>query len=337
MVKVSVLVAVYNAEAYLRDCLDSLVGQTLREIQIICVDDASTDGSWDILQEYAQKDSRIEIVHLEENQGMSNARNTALQHAKGQYICMLDSDDWYSSDAMEKAYNVFCLHPQTDCVLFRFVLAYPAEGKFRYEDHASEKFDVMNGYEACIKSLTWKIHGIYMVRANIHFRYPYDATTRLNSDENTTRFHYFASREIRCCEGIYYYRQVSSSMSHAISLRRFDVIQANLNLKDFLVKSHAKEQDLAFFETISWERIVDCYMLYYKYRHLWNADERNTVKSVMRMGWEKMDYQIINKKSMLKLGFLPFHHLMFAKGIAWRLFCWEEEIYFFLKKITKRI
>lgn len=69
MVKVSVLVAVYNAEAYLRECLDSLVGQTLREIQVICVDDASTDGSWGILQEYAQKDRRIEIVHLEENGG----------------------------------------------------------------------------------------------------------------------------------------------------------------------------------------------------------------------------------------------------------------------------
>lgn len=92
--KITVLVAVYNAEKYLRDCLDSLVGQTLKEIQVLCVDDASTDHSWSILQEYANLDKRIEIIHLDKNGGQANARNIALKLAKGLYTCFLDSDDW---------------------------------------------------------------------------------------------------------------------------------------------------------------------------------------------------------------------------------------------------
>ena len=99
--KITVLVAVYNAEKYLRDCLDSLVGQTLKEIQVLCVDDASTDHSWSILQEYATLDKRIEIIHLDKNGGQANARNIALKLAKGLYTCFLDSDDWLSPDALE--------------------------------------------------------------------------------------------------------------------------------------------------------------------------------------------------------------------------------------------
>ena len=101
--KITVLVAVYNAEKYLRDCLDSLVGQTLKEIQVLCVDDASTDHSWSILQEYATLDKRIEIIHLDKNGGQANARNIALKLAKGLYTCFLDSDDWLSPDALEQA------------------------------------------------------------------------------------------------------------------------------------------------------------------------------------------------------------------------------------------
>ena len=70
----SLLVAVYNAERYLSACLDSLVGQTLRDIQIICIDDASTDNSWNILQRYAERDCRIELIRLDTNAGQAHAR-----------------------------------------------------------------------------------------------------------------------------------------------------------------------------------------------------------------------------------------------------------------------
>ena len=104
MAKVSVIVPVYNVEKYLKRCLDSLINQTLSDIDIICIDDGSKDSSLQILEQYAQKDSRI-VIYNQENSGLSVARNTGLEHASGEYIGFVDSDDWVDLDFYEKLYN----------------------------------------------------------------------------------------------------------------------------------------------------------------------------------------------------------------------------------------
>ncbi len=104
MAKISIIIPVYNVEVYLRDCLDSIINQTLKDIEIICVNDGSTDNSLSILNNYAQKDSRIIIVN-QENQGLSMARNSGLKFASGEYIGFVDSDDWVDVDFYEKLYN----------------------------------------------------------------------------------------------------------------------------------------------------------------------------------------------------------------------------------------
>lgn len=102
---VSVIIPVYNVEKYLSECLDSVVGQTLRNIEIICVNDGSPDGSATILSAYAEKDSRIRIVNRE-NGGLSAARNSGFAVAEGEYIYFLDSDDLLECDALETLYKV---------------------------------------------------------------------------------------------------------------------------------------------------------------------------------------------------------------------------------------
>ena len=84
MAKVSVIIPVYNVEPYLKQCMDSVVGQTLKDIEIICVDDGSTDGSLDILKEYATEDSRIQIIE-QKNAGAGAARNNGMRHASGRF------------------------------------------------------------------------------------------------------------------------------------------------------------------------------------------------------------------------------------------------------------
>lgn len=103
-IKVSVVMPVYNAEEYLRQCLDSVVDQTLKEIEIICVDDGSTDSSLDILREYQEKDSRIQVFH-QENKFAGCARNLGLSHASGKYVIFWDSDDFFDLEALEKLYQ----------------------------------------------------------------------------------------------------------------------------------------------------------------------------------------------------------------------------------------
>lgn len=102
--KISVIVPAYNSEKFLKETLDNLLGQTLREIQIIIVNDGSTDSTQMIIDEYAKKHSNITPVY-QKNAGVSAARNTGIEHAEGKYTAFLDSDDLYSENALEEMYN----------------------------------------------------------------------------------------------------------------------------------------------------------------------------------------------------------------------------------------
>lgn len=105
-VKVSIIIPVYNVEAYLRECLDSVIEQSFREFEIICINDGSTDKSKIILEEYALLDTRIKIVDYPKNKGLSYARNKGLKIAKGKYIYFFDSDDILIKTAIENLYNI---------------------------------------------------------------------------------------------------------------------------------------------------------------------------------------------------------------------------------------
>ena len=101
---VSILIPVFNCEAFLRQCLDSVVGQTYRDLQVVVVDDGSTDGSWAIMQEYSARDSRVEVYH-QENAGVATARNSLLDLAKGDFVLFVDSDDWLELNTIETLMN----------------------------------------------------------------------------------------------------------------------------------------------------------------------------------------------------------------------------------------
>lgn len=102
--KISIIVPVYNVEKYLSKCLNSLINQTLAELEILCVNDGSTDNSAKILADFAKMDSRIKVF-FQENSGQSAARNLAIERATGEYLGFVDSDDWVDLDYFEKLYN----------------------------------------------------------------------------------------------------------------------------------------------------------------------------------------------------------------------------------------
>ena len=104
MIKLSIIVPVYNVAEYLERCLNSLINQTLNEIEIICVNDGSTDNSLYILEKFAGLDKRIKIIN-QKNKGLSGARNTGIKLVQGEYFGFLDSDDWVDLDYFEKLYK----------------------------------------------------------------------------------------------------------------------------------------------------------------------------------------------------------------------------------------
>ena len=118
--KISVILPVYNVEKYLRECLDSIINQTLKEIEIICLNDGSTDNSLSILKEYASKDNRIKIID-KENEGQGYARKVGFDSATGECILFCDSDDYYSElTAFEELYN-YIEKVKVDVVIFESI------------------------------------------------------------------------------------------------------------------------------------------------------------------------------------------------------------------------
>ena len=115
-VKVSVIVPVYNVELYLKECLDTVVNQTLKEIEIIIVNDGSTDSSGKIIEEYANQYENI-ITVVQENHGLGHARNQGFRKASGEYIYFMDSDDKIDIDMLENLYNL-AIHEKLDTILF---------------------------------------------------------------------------------------------------------------------------------------------------------------------------------------------------------------------------
>ena len=130
MVKVSVVIPVYNVEKYLEDCLYSIVNQTLDDIEIICINDGSTDNSLNILEKYANEDNRI-IVISQENGGHAVATNAGMNIAKGEYLYLMDSDDMIKSNALEDTYNI-AKCKNVDFLIFK-AINYKEETKEYYE------------------------------------------------------------------------------------------------------------------------------------------------------------------------------------------------------------
>ena len=129
MVQITIILPVYNVEKYLRQCLDSIVNQTFKDFECLCINDGSTDKSLSILQEYAQKDERFKIV-TQENKGLSVTRNVGIKNTNTKYLTFIDSDDWITENYLEVLYNKI---EETNADIVR------ASYKFYFEEDNSYK------------------------------------------------------------------------------------------------------------------------------------------------------------------------------------------------------
>lgn len=108
MPKVSIVISAYNAERYIAQTLDCIINQTMQDVEIICINDASSDGTLHIIKKFAKKEDQIVIINNENNQGAAICRNIGIERSTGAYICFLDADDVYSLDMIEKEYEAIC-------------------------------------------------------------------------------------------------------------------------------------------------------------------------------------------------------------------------------------
>ena len=175
---VSVIIPVYNVEEYLRKCLDSVINQTYTNLEIICIDDGTQDNCGAILDEYAQKDSRIIVIH-QENAGVAAARNQGLDIAKGEYIAFVDSDDWLEPECYETMVKQMEENPDVDLVscgvniisernfynrefyVFKNWYVYPFSGKRKFSESLGKR----------ITGVLWRLLFKQAIIKNNHLRF----------------------------------------------------------------------------------------------------------------------------------------------------------------------
>jgi len=329
MPKIAVLVAAYNAEKTLPRCLDSLCQQTLSDIEIMCVDDCSTDDTGDLLRTRSRLDGRIRVLKTRENSGQAVARNLALEQVTAPYVCMVDADDWLSADALESALDVFQNYPQTDCCVFHLM--------HHFEDGHEEDFglpmqlamgDVLSGQEAfelCLDG--WQLHGLYVTRTSLHRQYPFDTTTRLYSDDNTSRIHYLHSREVRACAGIYYYRKHAESMTISFNLRRFDFMEAQLSMKWALKDVELPKKLRERVEGGRWMTFIACYRLYIQHEKEIKDEDRQALQK----RFKTILHTFRPSRLPLRYRWRPGYWL----AVSMRFFDWQQRLFTLLRNQLK--
>lgn len=248
-IKVSVIVPVYNSERYLEKCLDSLINQTLKEIEIICVDDGSTDSSPEILERYSKKDNRIKII-TQKNKDVGAAREAGLKIANGEYVAFSDNDDWLALDAFEKLYNN-AKSNDSDVVIFKVVFYYSDNDSYIYPkslnlenyfnegtDYNNFTFKAENIKKQVMNTLfaPWfkfykleflKKHNFYFKENITYPDVPFHVQTLLKAEKLSF-----------CPEYLYFYRRNHQESMLLISKdtpRIFDIFEVIDEVEDFLI------------------------------------------------------------------------------------------------------
>lgn len=239
MKKVSIIIPVYNVEMYLRICIESVIKQTYEQLEILLVDDGSTDSSPEICDEYAQKDSRIRVIH-KPNGGLSDARNTGIDAATGEFLFFVDSDDYIHPSAVstlaelmqeEKADTVIGSYQKID----DYVLPGRLAGNTFIYAGGEEILELYKNQKA---DATVAVAKLYDRKLFQDVRFP---VGKVHEDEFVTYRILFASKRIVYTEKvIYYYLQRQGSiMNSGLSARELDLMDMCAETVEFYVKNGA--------------------------------------------------------------------------------------------------
>ena len=247
---ISIVVPIYNVEQYLKRCVDTIINQTYKNIEIILVDDGATDNSGKICDEYIQKDNRIKVIH-KENGGLSDARNVGLENANGKYIAFIDSDDYISKDFIQKLYK-FCIENGCEIAQCSYQRVYD-NSSISENTNAEIVTTIMNRNEAILKmfasknseyTVAWnKLYKTSLFNSGI--RYP---KGMLHEDEATTyKLFYEAKKIVVTNEELYYYLIRENSITNKkYTLKRLDFIQ---ELEEQLEFFKSRNENELYIET----------------------------------------------------------------------------------------
>lgn len=247
-IKISIIIPIYNAEKYLKRCLESIITQSLKEIEIICVNDGSTDNSLEILEKFQENNDRIIIIN-KKNSGASSARNTALKIVKGKYCLNIDSDDWIEQGYLEDLYNK-AEKDNLDITITNIIFDFKDSNKKNYiiNDLKIEDSKVISGKEYVKKFFIENSYGYTwnkLIKRELYTKNNlwYDEEIFLLEDlEILMQLSYYAERIGKLNKAYYHYIQGENNGSQKFRVERLkDIIIGMNKLINFYTKRDEKE------------------------------------------------------------------------------------------------
>lgn len=232
--KVSVIIPVYNQLKYIKRCIESVLDQTYKNIEVLLVDDGSTDGSEKLCDQYAMHDNRIKVIH-KDNGGLSSARNVGMDCASGEYITFLDSDDYLAMECIENMLNL-CMNYNADISIMR--MKYVGENiNAEINDLTDEHIQHFSPQEAIEESLYQKLFSccapgkMYCKSVLAGISFP---VNRLSEDLAVCHLIFNNAKKIVFSNIIaYYYRQQPQSIMHVFNPKRLDALEWAHNIESF--------------------------------------------------------------------------------------------------------
>jgi glycosyltransferase involved in cell wall biosynthesis len=297
--KISVVMAVYNKEAYLQESIESVLNQSFRDFELLCVDAGSTDGSLQVLGEYAAKDPKVTVHNTPYTAVPAVTKNYGIDHSRGKYVFLLDADDCLSPDALQNMYNK-AETSGADAVLVDLQTV-SEQGEVLEQKIVglnSNRDAILTGREAVVESLDWTIHAFALWRGDLIRRLRLEEFG-VYSDEYSSRVWFFNCGKVAFCEGTYFYRRYPESITGKTSLRTYDRPLALYKLALFLEQNGFDEKDVCSYHFSTFK---DCCYLMRESKKL-DPNDRVVAQEKVREVFNLVDKQRVRESvSMTQLG-----------------------------------
>lgn len=261
-IKISVIIPVFNVEKYLARALDSIILQTYENLEIICVNDGSTDSSLQILQEYAERDKRILIIN-QANKGCGAARNTGMSVMSGDYFTFIDSDDWVQLGAYEKFINILKKEERTiDIFLFngflyiqdenlKTALSFKAFNVADWGDFKQSHFKTIREHKSPFNSAVAVWNKLYRTEWYRQHNFLF-ADRLIGEDRLFSTQTYMSTDNVYVLEDyLYCYRQQPASLCHTMNENIFDLLSVMEQVKDIYIENNLFDKNkYSYFEDL---------------------------------------------------------------------------------------
>ncbi|MFT5076984.1 MAG: glycosyltransferase involved in cell wall biosynthesis [Flavobacteriaceae bacterium] len=330
--KVSIFMPVYNGAKYLSKSIESVLNQTYENFELICVDDSSTDNSYELLNFFADKDSRVTIYQKPNGGTVPKSWNYVLPKIKGDFILYMSQDDHISIDNLEKLISRQ-LETDADCILPDLRFYYDKE-----KNNAAGRIGIngnrdliLTNREAVLLSLNWKIHGFGLWKAEI-FKNEIFPEDSFDSDEYMVRKFFFKCNKVAFCDGIFYYRQDNqNAITKSFEVKNYYSLLRDYRIYKLLKNNNFEPEIINEKRDLLFSSFINNYKYYLSMRGLNSINESKGIHNHMKETFHLFKNE--NSVSIQNYRMDIYKKIMFTN---FSFFKYVYNIRFFLKNLFFR-